>query len=138
MRVRVHMFFDFECLVVLLQVHANAYVECLVLVGERVVVCVFHVTAGIHGIQFGVHSFTLERLIYVLQAVETSLQIYERALQTVLVHYHQGRHTCGFGHECVVRTERRSNVYDTSTVLRGNIVSQDDAESTLARIDVWH
>ena len=47
------------------------------------------------------------------------------------------RHTSFLGYEGVVRTESRSDMYDTRTILGGHIVARDNLEGTLAWVSPW-
>ena len=138
MRIVVHMLLNLVNLIVGLQVHADADVKRLVLVGEVLVVCVLHEATGKLLPFLHVHIVLHEVRVKVVNDVVFALQIDNRALVAFLIDEHNGTDTCLLSHEGVVGTEVRSDVHDTCAVLSGDIITRDDAESLAHRLDGGH
>ena len=134
-RVVVRMFLALEELAFFLQHHHDVDVQGLVLLGLGGVVGVLHKLACIGAIGFHVHAVLDELGVEVFDAEELACAVHHRLWLAVLVDHLQGRDASGGSHALVVGTEGRGDVDDTCTVLRGDIVARDDAESTFARVD---
>ena len=138
-RIVVHVLFHFERLVRLLHLHADIYIKrfsCLrrlliifAIDGELRVVCILHPSALILLISIYVHTLGNELLVQFVQQVELSGQVPHRTCLAFLVNHEERRDACGFCHESIVSTERRSDMHDTRTVFYGHIVTRNDTDS---------
>ena len=138
MRIVVDVLLNLEHLVLGLQVHADRYVQRLVLIGQRVVVSILHVTACKLVPLVNVHVVLDEVSIEVFNDKIPTLQINNRTLSTLLVNQYDRTDTCFLGYEGIVGTEVRSDMYNTGTVVGRYIVTGNHLEGIAHRLDSGH
>ena len=131
MRIVVYVFLYLEGFVVCLQVHTDRDIECFVLVGKGIVVCILHVAACIAVPQFEVDMILHEVSVKILNDVVFSLKIDYRALFACFVNHYDRRNTSLAGYQSIVGTEVWCNMNDTRSVLGGYIVARNYAECTV-------
>ena len=133
-----HVLFNLECLVFGLHVQADEDIErfsslsslfiILVVYSELRIVSVLHPTTFVVLIEFLVYTSSQEVFIEFFHQVELTSQVYHRTSFTLLVDHVESRDTSSLGYEGVVRTECRSDVYDTCTVFSSYIITRDHTE----------
>ena len=99
--------------------------------GELRVVGVLDPAAGIFAVAVDVDALGDEALVELVEQVELAREVDHRAGLAALVDHEERRNARGARHEGVVGTERRGDMDDTRTVLRGDVVAQDHAEGLL-------
>ena len=99
--------------------------------GELRVVGILDPAALVLLVDLDVDALTDETLVQLVEQVEFSGEVDHRACFALFVDHEERGDSGGAGHEGVVGTERRGDVDDTRTVLRGDVVARDDAEGLL-------
>ena len=135
MRIVVCVLLYLERLVGSFQLHANRDVECLVLVRQVGVVGILDEASFILLIQSDIDRAAHKVFVEFVEQIEFAGQVYHRACFATLVDELQWRHSCGFGHECVICTECRRDVDYACTVIGRDVVAKDDPECSFAGID---
>ena len=138
MRIVVYVLFDFECLVVLFQHHADIHVQRLGCLGSFFIVFAVHGELRVVGILdppafvflvfVHVNAGLYECLVQFIHAVEFSCEVNHRAGFSFLVEHEKRRNTGSLCHESVIRTEGRGDVYNACTVFCGYIISGNNPE----------
>ena len=142
MRIVVQVLFNLESLAVLLHLDAKADVQVLVLgSGFGIVfsidivlrvVGVLYETAFVLRIQVNIYVVLYKFGVEVAHEEEFSCTVNHRTEIALAVDNHyQRRDSSSLCNLVIVGTESRSNMYDTGTVLGGNIVARNYAESTV-------
>ena len=126
-----HVLLYFERHAARLQVHADGDVKRLVLICKRVVIRVLDVASGVLVPSIHVDIILDKRLVEVVYNVILARKVNHGTLVALLVNKHDGRNAGLLGHEGVVGTEIRRDVYYAGTVFRGYIVALDYAERTI-------
>ena len=140
------MLFNLESLAVLLHLDAKADVQVLVLgSGFGIVlsidivlrvVGVLYETAFVLRIQVNIYVVLYKFGVKVAHEEEFSCAVNHRTEIALAVDNHyQRRDSSSLCNLVIVGTESRSNVNDTGTVLGGNIVARNYAESTIGRLN---
>ena len=126
-RIAVGLLLDPERPAVHLHHHAKVDVEGRSVSRKRVIKSILHIAAGIFLIR-RVHVCADIFRIKVFDRVEASVVVHLGLPFAVLVKNHHSRHTVVGGDFLVIRTEGRSDVNDSGTVLGRDIVSGDHPE----------
>ena len=129
---------NLEHLVLCLQVHTDRDIQGLVLIGQRVVVGILHITACKLVPLVLVNIVLDEFFVEVLQHKILTLQVDHRALGTLLVNQHNGADAGLLGYEGIVSTEVGSDMHDTGTVFSGHIVTGNHPEGITHGLDGRH
>ncbi len=133
-----HVLLYLEHLVLSLQVHADADVQRLVLVGQRVVVGVLDV-ASCKLVPLGYVDVVLDELrVQVVSDEVLALQVHHGALLSFLVYQHDGADAGLLGYKGIVGAEVWRYVHDAGAVLRGDVVARNDAEGVAHGLDGRH
>ena len=114
---------NIKCLALLLHIHTNRNVERFVFVGQRTIVSVLYVAAGVRAIGLYVNVSLHKLLVQVFQAEEAALQIDHRRKLSFLRNHLQSGNAGLLRHECVVCTKSRCNMHNTRTIFRTYIVA---------------
>ena len=128
------MLLDAESLVLLLEHHADVHVKCRSVCRKFCVISVLDITACPFSIirrHVGGSVFRIE----VLDAEETSAEVNLSLKVSVAVNHLKSLNTGKTRNLCVVGTECRRDMNDTCTVFRSHIITRDDLERALARIE---
>lgn len=133
-----HVFLNAPCQSLLFEHHADAYVQALVVVAERVVISVLDVPSCIRSIEFCIDTFLDVFLVQIFQWVVASFQIDGRTQVASFVDELERSYSRCFRHPCVIRTEGRRDMDDTGTVFRGNVVTANDAECVSVHCEEWY
>ena len=128
------MLLDTECLVLLLEHYADIYIKCRSILSESSIICILYIAACPLSILWG-HICRSVFRIKILNAEETSAEVHLSLEITVAVNHLKTRYACKACNLGVIRTECRSDMNDTCTVLCSHIVTRNHLESTLARIE---
>ena len=131
-------FLNLEHLILRLQVHTDADIQRLVLVGQCLVVGILHITASKLAPLFHVHIVLHEFFVKILDREVLTLQINHRTFLSFLVDEHDGTDTGLLGYEGIVSTEVGSNMHDTGTVVCGHIVTGNHLKGIAQGLDGWH
>ena len=102
--------------------------------GELRVVGVLHPAALVFPVAIDIDALADETLVEFVKQVELALQIDHRARLALAVDHEERGNACGAGYEGVVGTERRRDVYDTRTVLDGDVVARNDPEGLVGGV----
>ena len=129
------MFFDLEDLALLFKHHADRNIERLIGIGQLRIIRILHKTARILPISFGIDIRCHEIGIKILQQEELTGTIDHRLPFTRFIYNHQRSDILLFGYAVIVGTKGRRNVYDTGTILRSHIVTQNYPERIAHRLD---
>ena len=129
---------NLEHLVLCLQVHTDADVQRLVLVGQRVVVGVLHVASCKLVPFLSVHIVLHKGRVKVVNDEVLTLQVHHGALVAFLVYQHDGTDASFLGHEGIVGTEVRGDMHDTGAILRRHVVAWNDAKGVAHRLNGGH
>ena len=129
---------DFEHLVLGLQVHADRDIECLVLISQRLVVGVLHITSCKLVPLVDIHVVLDKLGVEVVDDEVLTLQVDHRALGTLLIDEHDGTDACLLGYKGVVSTEIGGDVDDTGTVIGSDIVARNHLEGIAHGLDGGH
>ena len=130
--------FYLENFILSLQVHADRDIQRLVLVCQRVVVGVLYVTASKLVPLVNVDIVLHKVFVKILYLKVLSLKVNNRTLSTFLVNQHDRTDTSLLGHKGIVGTEVRGNMYDTSTIVGGYIVTGNHLEGITHRLNGRH
>ena len=135
-RIAVGLLLDPERPAVHLHHHTKVDVEGRSVSRKRVIKSILHIAAGIFFIR-RVHVCADIFRIKVFDRVEASVVVHLGLTLAVLVQNHHSRHAVVCGDLLVIRTEGRSDVNDSGTVLGRDIVSGDHPErlSLLDRLE---
>ena len=126
-RIAVGLLLDPERPAVHLHHHAEINVKSRSVSRKRIIESVLHITAGIFLVR-KVHVRADIFRIKVFDRVEASVVVNLGLTPAVLVQNHHSRHAVVCGDLLVIRTESRSDVNDSGTVLGRDIVSGDHPE----------
>ena len=135
MRIVVHMLLDAEHTVLCFQHHADFDIQRFVFFSLCRIVSVLHELALPRIIVGSIHMLLNILGIEVFQQIEFTCHIDHRTAVPIFVDHHQRRYAACFCHTVVIRTESRSDMYDTRTIFHRHIVAGDYPESTFSRID---
>ena len=133
-----HMFLDLKHLVLCLQIHADTDVECLVLVGECLIVGILDVATSKLIPLVNVNILLDEVGIQIIDDEVFALQVDHRTLVAFLVNQHDRTDTCFLGHESIVGTKVGRDMNDTGTIVGCHVVARDDLKGIAHRLDGWH
>ena len=141
MRIIVNMLLYLECTTLFLHLDAEKYVEvhllssCLLVITtihvELRIVSVLHVLTLMLSIVLLVDAQLIELLVHILRHEVLTGKVNHRTSITSLIHDEEARNTSILGNLGVISTKGGSNVYDTSTILCGNVVTRDYTESII-------
>ena len=129
---------NLEGLVYALEVDSDIYVERLcrlrsslviaTIYGKLRVVSILHPATLVILVCLGVYALLDELLVQLLHQVELTRQVNHRTCLTALVNHKERRNTSLTCYEGIVSTKRRSDVYDTRTILYCNVVPRNHTE----------
>ena len=128
------MFLYLEYPVGLLEHHAYSHIESFGFFGGLRVIGVLHVAAFPLLVGFDIDHICHEFGVQVAEAVQAALHVDHRTNVAVLVGKMQRRNAVLLAHLQVVSAKGAGNVYNTGTVLCGDVVAGNHAECTLAGI----
>ena len=129
---------NLEGLVHALEVDSNIYVERLgscgsslivtTIYGELRIVGVLHPATLVVLICLGIDTLLKELLVELLHQIELTRKIHHRTCLATLVNHKQRGDSSLTCYEGIVGTKRRSDVYDTRTILHRYVVTRNHAE----------
>ena len=128
------MLLDLERLVLLLEHYADIDIKGRSIFSKRSIVGILHITACPLSILRSHVCRSIFR-IEILHTEETSAKIHLSLKVTVAVNHLKSGNTGKTSHLGVIRTECRSDMNDTCTVLSSHIVARNHLKRTLARIE---
>ena len=133
-----HMLLDLEHLILSLQIHADGDIQGLVLIGQRVVIGILHITSCELVPLLDIHVVLHEVGIKVLYDEVFTLQVHNRTLSPLLVNQHDRIDSCFLCHKGIVSTEVRSDMHDTGTIVGRDIITGNHLEGVTHRFDGRH
>ena len=132
------MFLNLEDLVLCLQVHADADIQRLVLVGQRVVVSILHITACELVPLVDIDVVLDELRVEVFDEEVLTLQVNDGTLLAFLVDEDNRTDASLLGYEGIVSTEVWCDMYNTGTVISGHVVAGNHLKGIAHRLDGGH
>ena len=145
MGVRVHVFLCAEETSVGFHLQTEVEIKCFCLRscgfivlsvdGELRIIGHFHPTAGVTAVEFVVDIRFIPLFVKVFHTPIFAGEIDHRTRSVVLGLHIETRYAGSVGYFLIVRSESGGDMYDTGSVLGGNVVAGYDAESSFARID---
>ena len=106
-----------------LHIHTNRHVERFVFIGQRTIVSILYVAAGIRTIGLYINVSLNKLLVQVFYTEEAALQVDHRRKLSFLRNHLQSGDAGLLRHKCVVCTKSRCNMHNARTIFRTYIVA---------------
>ncbi|OPZ98291.1 MAG: hypothetical protein BWY72_00900 [Bacteroidetes bacterium ADurb.Bin416] len=129
---------DLEHQVLLFKHNTEVNIQGGVVLCQGGIVSILDKAPGVFGVRGSVDIFGHKGWVKVFQSVEFSGGIHHGAIVALLVKQQERWHTHLFGYPVVIGPKRGSDVYDTGTVFRGDVITGNYLESPFARIHPWY
>ena len=130
-RIRVHMLLCLEHPSVGFHLQTQMQIQCLIFVRQRRVVGVLNEASCVAAIERVVYVGLIPFRVEVFHFPVLTREVHHRTRTVVLGLHIQSRHTCSIGYALIVRTESRSDMHYTRTVVRRHVVARNNAPSVL-------
>ena len=114
---------NIKCLARLLHIHTNRHIERFVFIGQRTIVSILYVAAGIRTIGLYINVSLNKLFVQVFYTEEAALQVDHRRKLSFLRNHLQSGDAGLLRHKCVVRTKSRCNMHNTRTIFRTYIIA---------------
>ena len=133
-----HMLFDSESLVLCFQIHTNCYVECFVFICKSLVIGILYISSCIFVPLLYIDIVFHKLLVKVFHYIVFSLQVNNRSVFTFLINKNNRRNACISSYDSIVCTKVGSNMNNTRTVFRRNVVAWNNTERSICKwLDAW-
>ena len=134
MRITMHMFLCLQQTTIRFHLQAEMQIKALIFFRQRRIIGILDESTCVLTIQFRIDVSSHPCFIQVFDLPILTGEIDHRTGSVVLRLHVKTRYTGSIANLLIVRTERRCDMYDTSTVFGCDIVTRDDTERTRSRI----